>query len=261
MKADIKSDSLRKTFVLFVSFASLLCIAVGVYFAVHSPLFLVQVVEVGDQPDGAPVDPQKILELAAVPVGKVNLFELNLATVEKRILSHPWIRQVNLQKRFPQTLSVSVVFREPRALLQDKSGGLAYVDVGGQVFGSVNVLARSDLPMLTGFLETDKPRIEKALGLLDLWDHSPLSQIAQIASLSWDEDRGYHAWIVYSFSASQGRARTPVDLGDDLEKSSLELQFKRLDSVFQYLSKHSITANQIWADSGKKIVVRTAHGS
>jgi hypothetical protein len=255
----MRSNSLRKFTVLAFSFASLLCIAAGVGFAIRSPLFLVQVVEVGDQPENSPVSAQAISDLAAVPVGKVNLFDLDLKTVEKRILTHPWIRQVNLIKRFPQTLSISVVFREPQALIQQRSGSLAYVDTDGKIFGRVNVLARSNLPMVSGISEADTARIQQALGLLARWEKSELHENSRLSALSWDEERGYRAWVTYSVGAI--RARTQVELGKDVDDSAFELQFKRLSGVLRYLSQHSMVAHQIWADSGKKIVVRTAHGS
>ena len=176
-------DSLRKTVVYFVSFAALACIAVGVRFAIHSPLFTVQVVEVGDQPESAPVDAQTISDLAAVKVGRVNLFDLDLAVVERRILAHPWIRQVTLIKRFPATLAISVVFREPRALLQDKHGSLSYVDTDGKLFGRVNVLARSDLPLISGVPEGDATRIGQALSLLNLWSKSSLLTSTHLSTL------------------------------------------------------------------------------
>lgn len=259
----MRSNSLRKFTVLAFSFASLLCIAAGVGFAIRSPLFLVQVVEIGDQPENSPVSAQAISDLAAVPVGKVNLFDLDLKAVEKRVLTHPWIRQVNLIKRFPQTLSISVVFREPRALIQQKSGSLAYVDTDGKVFGRVNVLARSNLPLLSGMIsengEGDSVRIHQALELLARWESSELQQNSRLSALSWDDERGYRAWVTYSVGAV--RARTQVELGKDVDDSTSDVQFKRLSGVLRYLSQHSMVANQIWADSGKKIVVRTAHGS
>jgi hypothetical protein len=259
----MSSNSLRKFTVLAFSFASLLCIAAGVGFAIRSPLFLVQVVEVGDQPENAPVSAQVISELAAVPVGKVNLFDLDLKSVEKRILTHPWIRQVNLMKRFPQTLSISVVFRDPQALIQLKSGSMAYVDTDGKVFGRVNVLARSNLPlfsgMFSGVAETDSMRIRQALELLARWEKSDLREYSRLSALGWDDERGYRAWVTYSVGAV--KARTQVELGKDVDDSTSDVQFKRLSGVLRYLSQHSMVANQIWADSGKKIVVRTAHGS
>ncbi len=255
----MRSTSLRKFTVLAFSFAALLCIAAGVGFAIRSPLFLVQVVEIGDQPENAPVSSQAISDLAAVPVGKVNLFDLDLKTVEKRVLTHPWIRQVSLIKRFPQTLSISVVFREPQALIQQKSGSLAYVDSDGKVFGRVNVLARSNLPMLSGIAESDSTRVRQTLELLALWESSELRENARLSALSWDEERGYRAWVTYSVGAV--KARTLVELGKDPRDAVFEVQFKRLSGVLRYLSQHSMVAHQIWADSGKKIVVRTAHGS
>jgi hypothetical protein len=252
-------NSLRKTFTLIFSIGALLSIAIGLSFAVHSPLFLVQVVEVGDQPETAPVDPQTISTLAAVPVGQVNLFDLDLKEVEKRILSHPWIRSVTLVKRFPQTLSIHVIFREPHALFQNKSGDMAYVDGDGRIFGRVNVLARSDLPLISGIDEKDGERIRETLRLIDAWEKSDLNRDSQLSSLNWEKERGYRAWIVYSTQGS--RARTVVDLGTDLGSAQMGSQFHRLDSVIRYLSQHDVAANQIWADSGKKIVVRTVRGS
>lgn len=255
----MKSNSWSKTLALLFSVASLLCIAIGVGFAIRSPLFLVQVVEIGEQTENSPVDAQTISDLAAVPVGKVNLFDLDLNAVEKRILGHPWIRRVNLQKRFPQTLSISVVFRDPHALLQGKSGNLSYVDTDGKIFGRVNVLARSNLPMLTGISEQDEPKIRQALQLIDAWDRLGMGSLAQLSSLSWEQERGFHAWV--SYPTQESRARAVVDLGQDPDLASLNVQLRRLGSVLRYLSQHSVPAHQIWADSGKKIVVRTAHGS
>ena len=47
----------------------------------RSPMFILQVVEVADQPESAPVDAQTISDLAALPVGRINLFDLDLKPV------------------------------------------------------------------------------------------------------------------------------------------------------------------------------------
>src|SRR5271156_3689040 len=126
----------KKTVTLLSSslaFFAVTAVVIGVYEAIHSPLFTVQVVEVSDQVSTAqaapeelqqwtPVDAQTITDLAAVPVGQSNLFDLDLSRVEKRILSNEWVREVRLQKRFPQTLSITTVFKEPRAIIQLETG-------------------------------------------------------------------------------------------------------------------------------------------
>lgn len=270
--------SFKKTVTFGLVSVSFLAIGIGVGFAIRSPLFVVQVVEVTDQLtpqsgaqvvtsegsvvlESAPVDSQTIVNLAAVPVGKINLFDLDLKAVEKRILSHPWIRQVNLQKKFPQTLSVVVVFRDPVALIQDKKGNLGYVDQDGSVFGRVNVLARSNLPLISGVSgdKGDRAHLLEAIRFIGMWEKASISRVSMLSALSWEQERGYRAWLTYPIKGSL--VRTSVDLGTSLNQDFFDIQKTRLESVLRYLSQNSVSAQQIWADSGKKIVVRTARGS
>lgn len=253
---------LRKKSVIVLTFVAVLAAIVGVYRAIHSPLFTVQVVEVADQvsltqaaPQNTwtPVDPQVISDLAAVPVGQANLFDLDLGRVEKRILSNEWIREVKLQKRFPQTLSIMTIFREPRAIVQLETGGLAYVDMEGKVFGKVSLAGPKNLALITG-ADTDNPeRLKALLQVLNDWETSQVSKSARIESLSSDPERGYRLMI--SYSVDQHPVHTRVDLGRE------SADFVRLAQVFDYLHAHAVIARQIFADSGKKIVVKTAHGS
>jgi cell division septal protein FtsQ len=244
----------KKAGALIFTGAVALALAFGIYQAAHSPLFLVQVVELPDQPDHAPVDAQEITRLAAVPVGHEGLFDLDLKVIEQRILKNEWIREVRLQKRFPQTLSISVVYRDPQALFQGTHGALSYVDSTGKVFGRVNLLADRDWVLFSGFSSESDPRILDALKLLKDWDASKLGRISPISEVQWDETRGFRVWVVY------GQARTSVDLGQEIGEER-DSQFQNLLQVFRYLSQNSIAASQIWADSGKKIVVRTARRS
>jgi hypothetical protein len=221
-------------------------------------MFLLQVVEVADQPEKAPVDAQTISELAAVPVGQVNLFDLDLAPIEARVLTNPWIREVKLQKHFPQTLSISVSYREPQALLQDGNGFLSYLDTDGNSFGEVDLKYQPDLPIVVSNLSKAAHTFD-SLKLIRAWGESDLSAAAQISSLQWDQEQGYR--VLVSYPLATGRGRAWVDLGQDLDANGGVDHLQRLSRVFRYLSTKSIAARHIWADSGKKIVVRTAQGS
>ncbi|MGK5081943.1 FtsQ-type POTRA domain-containing protein [Bdellovibrionota bacterium FG-1] len=245
--------SLRKAAILVVTFTAIFGAAWGVRHAMRSPLFVLQVVEVADQPEGAPVDAQTLSNLADLPVGKVNLFDLELGPIEERILSNAWIREVRLQKHFPQTLSISVVFREPQAILQSEGGVLSYVDVDGKAFGQVSLMYQPDLPMITA---SGAGHVVQSLRLLKSWAASELGHVAQISSLQWEPERGFRVWVTYALAASTGR--TLVDLGQDIDG---EVQFRRLAQVFHYLTANHVQVRQIWADAEKKIVVRTARGS
>lgn len=273
----------RKLLVIAFTTTALVGAAIGIYTALHSPLFLVQVVEVADIPESAPVDSSSIAQLAAIPPGIVNLFDLDLRAVESRILSNPWIREVRLQKRFPQTLSISVGFRQPRALVQAPNGSLSYVDADGRIFGQVNLRLASDLPVISGLMREPPRKMAEALQVLDVWERSEASKQAQISSLNWDSERGFRALISYAMKPSSPpakaktgktaknaprtevrpatlRGRAMVDLGQEVD-DRLDAQFARLSEVLKYLSGNSISVHQIWADAGKKIVVKSAHGS
>ena len=224
-------------------------------------MFLLQVVELSDLPETAVVDAQTITQLAAVPLGQINLFDLDLKPVEERVLAHPWIREVRLEKHFPQTLSISVVFREPQALMQAENGSLSYVDTDGRIFGQVDLMVQSDLPIIAS---SGLEHITEALQLIRGWDQSELSKAAQLSLLQWDAERGFRAQVTYPLAApaSPGaRGRTFVDLGQDIDARAAKAQFERLSRVFQYLRSNRVLVRQIWADAGKKIVVKTARGS
>ncbi len=254
----------RRLLVPCFSLLAIAGIAWGVRAALRSPLFLVQVVEinpvgtpdVGDAP--LPVDDQALTELAAIPVGQVNLFALDLKGVENRLLANPWIREVTIQKRFPQTVSIGVTFRSPKALLQGENGLLAYVDQDGRVFGKANLLIYPDLPVLSGFGQDSLSRSQRLQEALAVVTHWP-ARSAELSALSWDDERGLRALASYSPSG-----KTMVDLGADVAAGDVNFlteHFERLSRVFEYLRKNSISARQIWADAGKKIVVKTTRGS
>jgi cell division protein FtsQ len=263
--------SWRSRLIVLCSVAALAMTAVGVYEASRSSLFLVRVVEVSDSvEEGAtsPVDADTIAKLADVKVGQVSLFDMNLGEIERRLLGNPWIREVRLQKRFPETLSIGVTFREPVALLESEAGALSYVDVDGRGFGQASLGYRADLPILSGFDAEPAERIRAGLHMLADWAAAPVGRATLVSSLHWDTERGFRLLVSYPVSRGSGavprengaRSRAWIDLGQDSDATS-EAQLQRLSQVFFYLSRNGIPARQIFADAGKKIVVRTAHGS
>lgn len=220
---------------------------------------MVQVVEMADLPEGSPVDVQSLISLADVPLGKVSLFDLNLSLIEKKLLSHPWVKEVQLQKRFPQTVSVSVVLRQPRAILQGDQGDLSYVDPDGHAFGKVTSAFHGDLPIVSGIEATRQDRLQEALQLLATWERSALASQVLLSGIKFDPERGFRATVSYALLGG-ARSRAMVDLGSGAGPE-LESSLGRLTQVFHHLGERRISARQIWAENPKKIIVRTGHES
>lgn len=253
----------KKNVILLTSLTAVFAVAISVYSSLQSSTYLVQTVEVidplaGEREKESPVSSQTIIDLAAVPLGKVSLFSLDLDKVEERILSHPWIREVQLTKRFPGTLSVSVVFRDPKALIQRDNGSLAYVDSNGKVFGSLNLRAQPDLPMIEGVAESNANQVRDALSVVKSWESSSISPRAELASITYSESSGYRAHI-----KGASLVQPTLWLGKNLvqDGETLDDRFGRMSQVLDYLQRHNIPARQIRADIGKKIVVKIARGS
>ena len=180
------------------------------------------------------------------------------------MLSNAWIRAVRVKKSFPQTLAIEVDLKTPQAIFQGQ-GGTSFLRRFRRPpvrEGQPSPICGT-FPLLTGFDREPRTRVREALRLLGDWDRSKASESARLTSLSWEAERGFRGLVVYGLrpdGARPRRARTMVDFGQEVDADPIP-QLKRLTDVLRYLSENSIPARQIWADSGKKIVVKTAHGS
>jgi hypothetical protein len=262
------ADRYRKIWVTVMAMTAIGALFFGVLGVVNSDLFTVRVVEVvdlesapADDPTTAaphkltPLDAQQILEIAQVPTDSINLFSLKLSGIEKRLLAHPWIKGVTISKHFPQTVSISVIFREPTAIAQNAAGALYYIDSDGTAFAPLNLKSNSDLPVLVNF---PAEHVAAALHFLQAWSSLGLDPQYRVSSLEWDSERGLQVMATYSLPQSPGRVR--VELGRAFDADP-EAQLGRLREVLIYLSKNGIRARQVFADLGKKIVVRIARSS
>lgn len=263
------ADRYRKIWVAVMGMTALIALFVGILGVANSDLFTVRVVEVADL-GGAPadeadrsagsrkltpLDSQQILEIAQVPTESTNLFSLKLSGIEKRLLAHPWIKGATISKRFPQTVSISVVFREPAAIVQNADGALYYVDSDGTAFAPLNLKSNSDLPVLAGF---SPEQIVSALRFLQSWSSLGLDPQCRVSALEWDAEKGLQVMATYALPQFPGRVR--VELGRAFVADP-EAQLGRLREVLIYLTKNGIRARQVFADLGKKIVVRIARSS
>lgn len=250
-----------------VSVAGALCLAVGggivwgLREASESSLFRVRAVEIADLPAAAPVTAAEVSALAGIQVDKARLLSLDLEAIERRLLAHPWIRGASVQRRLPQTVSIKVWLREPRALLQIR-GNLSYVDGDGVVFGTLDLGSSADLPVVSGVGQDEPVRLREIASFLETWRSSSLGRSSEISSLVRGSEKEFRALIVYPLKGGEpGRkARAWVELGQELDGKT-EIQLEPLRGVLQYLSERGVAARQIWANVGKKIVVKIARGS
>lgn len=113
---------------------------------------------------------EEILELADLPPDP-NIFKLNIKGIRDKIASHPWIRKVEVERRFPNKLFIRITEREPIAMVN--LNGLFYVDKGGRIFKRLEEGDDYDYPVITGVSKDDNylslmDKIKKGVRFLKL---------------------------------------------------------------------------------------------
>ncbi|MFO7177392.1 MAG: FtsQ-type POTRA domain-containing protein [Pseudomonadota bacterium] len=138
----------------FLRFVSGLALVVGVAVAVAlsvrhsvttSPRFALEHLEVvGGKRLGA----EQVRRIAGIEPG-ANLFSLEPADIERKLLDDPWVRSARVVRKLPRGLLVEIDEREPVALASI-AGTLYVVDRKGEPFKEVGRDDPVDLPVVTG---------------------------------------------------------------------------------------------------------------
>lgn len=130
-----------------------------------------------------------------------NLLVADLGSAHDRLLSHPWIREVSIARRFPQGLDIAVVERQPVALVD--LGHLYLLDERGEVFKRALPGDPLDLPVITGLPRGDwadrpeeaRQRLDEALHALGAWGAREKSRTLQAAEVHLDEAEGVTLYL------------------------------------------------------------------
>lgn len=213
------------------------------------------------------VSEEDIRQLSGVKLGRESLYGLDLKAIEARILAQPWIRKVLVSKRFPHSLLVQAELRTPVLGIAGPHGSqdsqLYYLDGDGVAFAPWNPRYEIELPILLGVSADNFRVVRLAQEWAKLWEGMLAVQGVELSSFTWDESVGLRAHI--SYPLTQGaRVDTQLELGNLSPSQAGEEareQAQRLAQVIKHLGSKGMVAQQIWADLGKKIVVKTAPGS
>jgi len=128
-------------------------------------------------------------------VARGNIWSLSKEEIGRRILSHPFVREVVVRKAFPDKLLVSIEERNPVAMVN--LDALYYVDERGTIFKRLTAYDAKDLPILTGFSRNDLAsgdpvtirNLERTIELLRHAEAGTLNR--NISEVHFDAQDGY----------------------------------------------------------------------
>jgi cell division protein FtsQ len=137
--------NLKKHLRILKHIAILIVTVFALYYFSQSSFFSLQRIEVQGI---VHLKPNQVNQESGLNIG-ANIFKLDLAQAQRRLLAHPLIEQVELQRHYPHSVVIRLVERQPRAVLLAGSV-LMVIDHEGYCIDRTNNLATYSLPIITG---------------------------------------------------------------------------------------------------------------
>ncbi|MEW5723757.1 MAG: FtsQ-type POTRA domain-containing protein [Thermodesulfobacteriota bacterium] len=127
-----------------------------------------------------------------------NILAVRLDQLGTNLRTLPWVREVTLTRRLPDTLLIQVEERRPRALVLLDS--LYYLDEKGLPFKKVDSGEQPELPIVSGFTRADfteerrgfsRRDLGEVFALLDvLAERNDRFRLANVSEVNFDKVRG-----------------------------------------------------------------------
>ncbi len=173
----------RKKMKKIIKFLTLLFIIIGgVVFALVSPIFNINEIQVKNN---NLISPETIISLSNLSEGQ-NIFRFNKGKTEKEIKTNAYIESVNVKRKIPNKIEITVEERE-RNYNVEFLNGYAYINNQGYILEISE--QKLDLPVIQG-ISTEQEQIVEG-NRLNVEDLEKLETVIQIMNIckSYDLDK------------------------------------------------------------------------
>lgn len=168
-----------------------------------------------------------------------NLVAADADLMQEQLLVHPWVAQVDVDKRYPRGLVVTVEEYEPVALVA--LDNLYYADASAEIVKRYSPGEQVDLPVITGLTREEiesgdsdaQARLELALGFLAQWRSHHGEHAPEISEINVDPIMGL------SFISTEDEAR--IELG----APPYEAKIARWSKVKATLTARGVIASRV----------------
>lgn len=171
---------LQRLFVILRSVGAVaVLVAGGVWAYRHTQSdarFAVRTIEV----DGVVHTPRAALDLATQRYVGLNLFQIDIARVQRDLGGLGWVERIDIEKKLPDTLRIKITERTPVALV--RSGDrLLYADEKGLGFAELSPAAGDDdLPLISDAYGSELQRTVTLLRELRTRDRELYSRVSEV---------------------------------------------------------------------------------
>jgi len=113
----------------------------------------------------------------------LNLFQIDIARVQRDLGGVGWVRRIDIEKKLPDTLRIKITERTPVALVRKNADAdaLSYVDENGVPFAELSPrVGDSDLPVITDAQGAELARTVALLRELRTKDRELYSRVSEV---------------------------------------------------------------------------------
>lgn len=129
---------------------------------------------------GAVHTPRAAIDAVTQRYTGLNLFQIDIARVQRDLGSLPWIARIDIEKTLPDTLRITIAERVPVALVQS-GAKLQYADEHGVLFAELSPsVGDDDLPLISGAAGTELVRTVTLLRELRAHDPQAFARISEV---------------------------------------------------------------------------------
>lgn len=143
-KKNKKGLSIIITFILII-------LILATYLFCRSDYFLIDNIEVLDNHR---LTEKEVLELSNIERGS-NIFYQDLKSPTEKIIQRPYIKDVKISRKLPDTIIIEVIERTPLAIIISSHGEFFKIDKDKVCLEKIDKVSRNELPMITGIEVTN----------------------------------------------------------------------------------------------------------
>ena len=226
-------------------------LVLGYYYTIHSEYFMVKKVVLNGLNK---VSRQEVLNRTGLS-SQSNILALQLREIGLTIKSMPWVEDVKLTRKMPDTIVIDIKEHRPRSLVN--LDGLFYINDSGQPFKRVDAKEKPGLPIITGFSKEDflkredftRKDLTEVFALLDvLAERNDRFRLDNISEVNFDPARGI------SIFTRNDNLQVKIGLGDYRAK------MRRLGRVLAHLKIKGQAEGLVYfnLESSPRVIVRHA---
>lgn len=130
--------------------------------------------------EGAVHTPKAALDTLTSRYVGLNLFQIDIARVQRDLGSLGWVQRIDIEKTLPDTLRIKITERVPVALARSGER-LLYVDQGGLAFAELSPSVRNrDLPIISEAIGPELTRTVTLLRELQAKDPELYARVSEV---------------------------------------------------------------------------------